>query len=458
MSEKIDIFLFENFDFNLDKLKSLINKINSMQNNFYFYLNEAIKLPLQDNDIQKWDYLIKTLTTLSSDFKYKIALTSSPIEHNWFSFTNHSEFVSIITTSDWEYLSDLPVYSYLLYEIIENYQELRIGFMNAHDETIGCINDMCSYKLDINFKLKTGWICHDCFNIWQDYFNETEIESMIKIIDFIRLVALNRENIWKLSYDYPYPIAVRFKLMSSEINSYIKFQKLIDLYDSIIRYIAFVLIACIKEDNISNKIKNLIKKINDNNPTLGTWENLIVKSLNLPSSCYNLLSDSDLNMLQEITNLIKESDLRTDRNDYRGHNYTGQDLEEYLNLYLKKIPMIQKLLFYLERSIFNYKLAKIKRYNPRQGIRYATIECLISDSNVFNTEDIILENEPYDINHIILYNQTDRIHVSMFPYIVSEICNECGHERILFLDGKYENNQKRFIDTLIGHRTTVRDF
>ncbi|MHB2154387.1 hypothetical protein ACX8XN_08310 [Calditrichota bacterium GD2] len=459
MVEKIEIFVFENIDFDLDKLKTLLNKINSLQSNFYFYLNKDKKLPLQNKSIQDWDYLTKTLNEYILNNKYKIALTSNPIENNWFSFSNHKEFTSVITTHDWEYLSDLPVYSFIIFEIIENYQELRLGSMNAHNETIGCINDMCAYKLDINLKLKTGWVCPDCMNIWHDYFDKTEIESLLKILDFIRLIALNRERLWHVSYDYPYPVAIRFKIMQSELNSYLKFQKLIHLYDSIIRYISFVFISCIKnKSTISNKFRKLVNQINDDSPSLGTWEKLIEEAVLLQSSSYVLLSDSDINNIKQICSIIKNSDLRKDRNDYIGHNYTGQNLDEYLNLYLEKIPFIQQLLYYSTESIFKYKLSKIVKIERVRGNRNAFIDILVGDSNIFQRVNLFLHEEPYDERHIILLDENNGLFVDMFPFVIGDICNECGHERILYLDGKDDSGHNRFIDILMGHRTIISNY
>lgn len=459
MSEVIDIFLFENHDIEIKILNTLFSEINAFQNSFVLQLHTDKLLSLEPSEIQSWDYLTESIKAVNNSLKYKIGILSNPIENNWFSATSHENQIAFITTHNWEYLSELSVYSYLLFEIIENFQEVRMRSMHPHYETIGCINDMCGYKLDIGFKIKTGWICQDCLLIWNDYFTPIEIEDIQKILDYIRLVALNRKHIWKLSNYYPFPVAVRFKIMQSEQNSYIKFQKLLDLYDAIIRYVSFTLLSSLSDNrNIPKELEANKKKILKGDPTLGTWEYVIRSFVEDRITDLNMLSESDMNAVKEMYVVITSENIRRDRNDYRGHNYTGQNLEEYLRLYLSKIEIIQKLLSFCDKSIFKYILAKIERIRFERGQIQLTYRRLMGDSIIFDYNSLNIKNTPYDEQQLILLHESRGDFISVYPYIQYLICQECNHERILYWDGVYSDSTPRFIDTLIGHRTKSRSF
>lgn len=458
MGEIVDIFLFENHNIEPDTLKTFFDEMNSIQNSFIFRLHKNSFLSLEKNSknsIQNWNYLIETIRIVNNTSKYKIAILSEPIENNWFSVTSHQDNIAFITTHDWGYLSELSVYSFLLFEIVMNFQEMKIGMMNAHDETIGCINDMCGYKLDIGFKIKTGWVCHDCLSVWSDFFTNLEIEDIQKMLDYIRLVALNRKHTWKLTNYYPFPVSIRFKIMQSEQNAYMKFQKMLDLYDSIVRYIAFILLSAVPDNsnNIPKELKANKKKILNGDPSLGTWEYIIKPFAENAVSDVSFLSVSDLTHLKEIYQLITCENIRRDRNDYRGHNYTGQNLHEYLRLYLSKISIIQQLLSLCEKSIFKYILSKFERIHFEKGQRRLTYRRLMGDSIIFDCNTSHINNVPHDETYLLLLNEENGDYISVFPYIQHAVCLECNHERILYWDGVHNDGCPRFIDTLIGHRT-----
>lgn len=455
MSESISVYLFEGYEVDKDLLQEHINEINNLQSSFFIDLHQDNTLQLNPTEeIQSWEHLTSTVKNTDNNSNYKIGILSAPIENNWFSVVDHNLNISFITTDNWNNISEISVYAYLLYEIFQNYQEMRLGKMIPHDETKGCMNDMCGYKLDINFKIRSGWVCQDCLLIWNDAFTKREIEDINIILDAIRMLALNRKHAWQISNKYPAPIAIRYRLMQAEGNSYIKFQKLIDLYDAIIRYTAFNILAIMpSEESIPRSLITLRKRVLEGNPTLATWESVIGSFCDVNSDRFNFLNEQDLKAIQTIKSICFSGGIRESRNDYTGHNYAGQDLKEHLDLYLDKIKIVQSMLSECNSSLFRFTLAKIDDIAFEQGQPGFSYRRLCGDSMIFDTNNMTFNTIPYDNKHLILIDEENRKFISVHPYIVYAVCEECNHERILFRDGAFNDGTARYIDTLIGHRT-----
>lgn len=455
MSDTIDVFLFERYDFDNALLKESINEINELQPSFFMKLhcNTCLKLNPKE-DIQSWDYLTTEIRRAKNDNQYSIGILSKPIENNWFSAVEYNENIGFITTDSWRYISELSVYAYILYEVFLNYQQMRLGKMLMHNETKACINDMCINKLDINFKIKSGWVCQNCLLSWNEVFSSGEIDDFNKILDLIRLIALNRKHVWQISNKFPSPIAIRFRLMQAESNSYLKFQKMIDLYDAIIRYVAFFILSTVPDNiQITGRLKNKIKSVTDGDPTLATWETIICEIINNPTAYHLALTQADIENIKQLQEIIETKNLRSKRNDYCGHNYAGQDLTEYYNLYIGNINVIKKAITFCERSIFRFVLAKIEAVAFEEGQPSITYRRFIGDTMIFNSNKMKFSETPFDNKHLILVDEAKQVYNTIFPYIVYATCKECEHERILYRDGAYPDNTPRYIDTLIGHRT-----
>jgi len=151
-----------------------------------------------NNEIQKF----RQIANISND-EFVIFLTTKRDEENWFSAClrewNKNIFVGTI---EWlnDNIIDIDKKEYpIAYQIIENlYQYLTSSNFddycrNSHDPAIGCINDMCSYKPEIIFKLRTADICKDCQKLAEQKIDADIYDQIIEILENIRFQFLHNK-------------------------------------------------------------------------------------------------------------------------------------------------------------------------------------------------------------------------------------------------------------------------
>jgi hypothetical protein len=122
-----------------------------------------------------------------------ITLTELSNNRNWFSAPSEDGSNNIfIHAKGWENFNYCDSIYPIAYEVVANILQ-RILFKNefdlihAHDPAIGCMNDMCSWKPDITYKLRTGDICQDCLQWAKDSGVGDEImQQAIRIFSLVR--------------------------------------------------------------------------------------------------------------------------------------------------------------------------------------------------------------------------------------------------------------------------------
>src|SRR5262245_19705776 len=97
---------------------------------------------------------------------YLVGVLDRPIENNWFSWVEHPWKIGFVTLAGWEHLSALPAEAFLAYELAELFGEMLVGQLIYHDDTRGCIHDLCAVKADIALKIRTADICHECRDVF----------------------------------------------------------------------------------------------------------------------------------------------------------------------------------------------------------------------------------------------------------------------------------------------------
>ena len=135
------------------------------------FIEEKIPLMFEKDDF-KWNSFFEDCSEYRKKNNYAetdflVVLTELRNESNWFSgFSLDGERNIFIHASEWEnYIYSEPQFP-IAYEIVANVLQslsfAKLGediFKYVHREPIGCMNDMCSWKPDITFKLRTSDIC-----------------------------------------------------------------------------------------------------------------------------------------------------------------------------------------------------------------------------------------------------------------------------------------------------------
>jgi len=228
-------------------IKDIIDRLNRCQNEFQFVLHRK-ENSLNDSSPVSWAGAVEHVRNSVRADQFVVGIIESPLEYNWFSFTNPQANCSVITTHGWDVISYLPIESFIGYEIVMNLQEALIQWEDysfAHLEPLGCINDMCGYKPHISFKIRTGDVCPACMETWKEKLTEAQIGAFQALLDTIRGVALGREpsSTVPVEEQSVFPVAVLWRLLRQETNSARKFLRLLDLFDMAVRYSVICLVA-----------------------------------------------------------------------------------------------------------------------------------------------------------------------------------------------------------------------
>src|SRR5690606_4149870 len=213
---------------------------------------------------------------------YLVVLTNLKNKENWFSsfsmeIGNRTAFIH---TENWEnFIFCEPKYP-IAYSILENviqsrcYEELGEAFFtnNVHDNTRGCMNDMCGWKSDITFKMRTGDICTDCLTLLENIYEKNVIQHIIEYFEYFRKnMVYNKNHQESLSFEkhLPFTIAITKRKMSTTQDSFRKLLMLIDHFHSIIRssVIVFGNFLFGKEEFIVFLEENKLYP----HPALGSW-------------------------------------------------------------------------------------------------------------------------------------------------------------------------------------------
>lgn len=143
-----------------------------------------------------------------------VLLTPEPLFLNWFTAFDDEKNNIFIRTDEWEkYLHCSPVYpvAYLVMaQVLQKalYKSTAVKLAHTHDKPEGCINDFCSYKKDITFKLRTADICVPCLEQMVHAGLKPEyITQALSLFDVIRQEMLFRQR-YKLNL-VPKSIAIK---------------------------------------------------------------------------------------------------------------------------------------------------------------------------------------------------------------------------------------------------------
>lgn len=400
---------------------------------------------------------------------YLIVLTNLRDCKNWFSSFSmkRGNRTAFIHSQNWEnFIFCEPKYP-IAYSILENviqskcYEELGEIFFteNVHDNTRGCMNDMCGWKSDITFKMRTGDICTDCISLLENIYENKVIVQIIEFFEFFRKnMVFNKNHQEPLSFEkhLPFTIAITKRKMSTTQDSFRKLLLLIDHFDSIIRtaVIVFGNIVLGKESFVEFTVAAGL----NHHPSLGHWVSALQKISKDPSSKGLLefdIPDSLNKHLKEISYFASEEGIVKMRNEKRGHGYISCNNDNYksefercmevVNKMEQKIgPLLSQFCYYhiisaehIGAGKFSITALDLTGSNP------SFVEKVMSQSFVSFNETPIKGN---------IYAKSDNGKwLSLSPYLQYGICDECQHNRVLIYDGIY------MLDPFIGHRFTKKE-
>lgn len=434
-----------------DVVGRAVEILNGAQDEFVFNLSENTpELPAPDlDDCYSWELLGSVLEGEKQrlNAKHLFGVLDEPIEFNWFSRTLHNENICFITTKDWEYLSPLPLDAYVAYEIVENFAEMFVGDINAHEETRGCMFDMVAVKPHISFKMRTADMCVECLDMLNQQLEPKQVEALIAMLEDVRRVAMKRNkqqtersdnlsHAEKIDREFPFPIAYCFRSMQTELSYSRKWFKMLELYEVIIKYITFTLLSALNKShrelptNLTSTLEGLSR------PSTGHWHNTCFALLRFGNNSPNDFFVSEfLTILnaKSISRAHKASEtLNFHRNNTKGHGFVEED-PRYRALYEQNLSDIQILTEFVS-PLSEYPLIKVgDGLRRRQGFSTFPAKILMGSHPIFPLQEH-QTGETVDTD-CLLYDRNRKRYLSLYPWLMMDVCNEC-HREVVFLYDK----------------------
>lgn len=396
------------------------------------------------------------------DNEFLVVLTELNNNRNWFSaFSLSGERTIFICASDWEnYIYCEPEYP-IAYHVVSNIFNClafkKLGFeilSHVHEITIGCMSDLCEWKSDITFKLRTGDICQDCLNLMLEITNEDHIKQAINIFESLRIKMLSNSNFQKpLSFEenLPFQVAITKRKVSTTLEPFRKLLMLIDHFDSIVRT-SVIMVAHLSKpkEEIEQFISSnrLAKK-----PTLGLW----IKALEILSQetidfdwGFQLPSDFS-EKVKKVIQLTSDNGIMEIRNEQRGHGYINCHDANYIRTFEEFLPVIDEMEKLMSPLFHRFKYYHVIDTRRIKGNEFRVRCYNLSGSNSAFVEEVIsaifnkVDEMPLE-NHFYLVSPDKNKWTDLHPYFSYSVCNVCKHNRLLVFDGIYT------LDPFAGHR------
>jgi hypothetical protein len=395
---------------------------------------------------------------------YLILLTSKPNEDNWFSSFEPDGAPNIfIHTGDWDfYIPCNPKFA-IAFQVIENLLQSLMSdtvehFMSfVHEPPIGCMNDMCSWKQDITFKLRTADICSDCLEQLNKHGVSDAIikQSLALMADLRPQFLFCRDHIINTDSshaDIPFPIAITRRKLSMAVDPLRKFLLLLDHFDSMIRTTVLLLGKVTYRDSFPAFLQST--GLNQR-PSLGHWVAAFQKIVRDSSEMGNGTIPQDfINRLSSIVSIANENMIVNLRNEKRGHGYCDCHDSSYARVFQEYAPVINSIEKYLvpilRRLRCHYVISTDR--TPAGQFEMRALKLMGEHPDFI---EVIKEFTPKGVDDIpsrgrvyVSYSNETQLY-GLHPYLIYDQCPVCSHNRVLLTDGE------QYLDPYAGHRVKI---
>lgn len=429
------------------------------------FIKENPPLMFQENEFD-WNVFFEKCSEYRQEHNFDendflIVLTELRNNANWFSFfSTNGERTIFVHASDWEQYvysdSEFPI----AYEVIANilqllsFNKLGESFLKyAHKQPIGCVNDMCYWKPDITFKLRTGDICIDCLSVFSETVPKDIITQSITVFEYLRKKLLFNQAWHKpVSFDekLPFSIAVTKRKMGTTLDPLRKTLMLIDHFDSIVRTAVLILAGISKT---KHQMRDFLQERDLHRlPSLGKWVQALESLSNQVQQNFAILPIPDLSSrVNKVIQLAEDANIVYMRNEKRGHGYIDCEDSSYKNVFMELIDTvdnIEKLLSPLFYQFNYYHTICLQRIE--HNIFTVRVYSLSGSDPTFIEKEITtsferIEDLPIQERFYLVTSDSTRW-IDLDPYFKYAKCNVCHHNRLLIYDGSY------MLDPYVGHR------
>jgi hypothetical protein len=192
-------------DFNQDELYN--RRISSRREfeELHEMLSESRVFPME-RDTVSWETLFAKAAKYRHTHRipgdeFVILLTDIANKANWFaSLDEKMPYNGFVHTADWDhYIGCRPAFP-IAYEVMalvlqkhmfKSGEDVR---STAHEDPVGCVNDLCIHKNEIILKLRTADICRICMHLLREQMPTPVINQSLDILESLRLKMLYAQN------------------------------------------------------------------------------------------------------------------------------------------------------------------------------------------------------------------------------------------------------------------------
>jgi hypothetical protein len=141
-------------------IREIVGGLNRMIVSCTFELGNAIvEIPGTSVSLASYSRLPSLFLSEAGRADYVFIATRKRYENNYFFHTESA--IAIISFSDWDLITKVPIANGLVLFIIE-LLALSIGAGVSHDDSRGCIHDFRRSKAHADFAMKAAFICNEC--------------------------------------------------------------------------------------------------------------------------------------------------------------------------------------------------------------------------------------------------------------------------------------------------------
>ncbi len=392
------------------------------------------------------------------DQDFLILLTDKSNSRNWFAgFDDENNIRNIfIQTSDWNnfiYANDTYL---IIYEIMAVVFQSLMAESNgnkysfAHSEPIGCLNDFCGWKPDIQFKVKSADICKVCLESLEGIVSEGVLKESIDILNKVReKIIASSKYFDPPSYESTFfsPIALTKRKITTNNDPLRKTLFAIDHFDLLIKtHIYFSLSLDFDAPDIDDFLS--LNELN-RRPSLGHWVRALSNLSKKQKNGYNSLRIH--NLTSDILSVSERSNIVKIRNEERGHGYINCQDHSYRSTYGSLNVALNKIEDLIVNAFNKYILVRGQRCSKKASNNYDISINILTGSNMLLEEKITNLNFNPDFidGYLYLVSKDLKEWSCLHPYFIFNNCPTCNFPRLMVKDGE------QYIDIFEGHRVGV---
>ena len=386
---------------------------------------------------------------------YLCALTERANENNWFSEFDEAEANIFIHTEGWEFvmLDNCPAEIPIAYQVLANFLQREVygsshkWYEASHKESIGCINDLCGYKPDVSFKVRTADICKPCCQYFLKSKKITEpiLEQILTLLDRLRKKALRSRSFNATSNeDLPSTVAYTKRRLFVQSEMKTRTECLINHFDSLLKTTLHMLGRILIPENFEGFLthENLHEM-----PSLGRWE----EGLLALSKVEFQVNPLDLGIKADVSKILKEAHkegargrITKTRNDLFGHGYVREE-KAYESAYNQCYPHVSRIEKILSPLMTAITLCQMGKRSDKEGgmtcVEYLELQgdhpMLFKEKK--DTIPTVKITKPLIEGRVYAQTPNGEFH-DLHDSLVRQQCNKCQHVRLLISDGSYYFN------------------